>query len=59
MSVTAFPAALVIFVSSPNGFIAGNAALPLGGVRPVIAARVAVASCPINFCPPRSVTPPV
>jgi len=42
--------ALVIFVIVPLPlFIAGSGSLPDGGVRPVIVARVAVASWPMNF----------
>src|SRR5947209_10499424 len=40
-------------------FVAGSAALLAPGVRPVIAERVVVASCPISFWPARSVTGPV
>jgi hypothetical protein len=39
-------------------FIDGNDALPLGTVRPVIEARVALASWPISFWPLNSVTAP-
>ena len=55
-SVTVLP----IFVIVPFAlFIAENAGLLPGRVKPVIVAREAVASCPMSFCPLNKVTAPV
>ena len=56
---TPLPPAFWIAAALPPVFMTGKGALPLGGVRPVIVASETVASCPINFCPWRKVTPSV
>ena len=49
----------VMFTIAPVGFGDGKGSLPVAGVMPVIAERVAVASCPMNFWPFSKVTGPV
>lgn len=56
---TLMPAeALVILTIGAPGLVAGKGSLPAGGTTPEIEERVAAASCPMNFCPARSVTGP-
>ena len=57
-SVTPLPPALVMVVAGAPVFMLGKDALPLGVVKPEIAVSEVLASCPINFCPFRSVIPP-
>ena len=59
LSVTPLPPAFWMVTAGAPVFIAGNDALSLGGVRPVIADNEDVESCPISFCPLNKVTPPV
>lgn len=57
-TVIAFPVVMLTIVALPLS-VAGKGSLPAGGVSPVIAERLAVASCPINRCPLSRVTGPV
>ncbi len=52
-SVTVPPTPVIVPLAL---FIAGSAALPLGGVSPVIVTRLAEASWPMSFWPVRGVT---
>src|SRR6185369_11815086 len=56
---TVIAAPFVMLTITPLAlFVAGNGSLPVGGVRPVIEERLAVASWPINFWPLSRVTGP-
>src|SRR5260221_11931744 len=54
-SVTVPPTPVIVPLAL---FIAGSAALPLGGVSPVIVTRLAEAPLPMTLWPGRSVTAP-
>jgi hypothetical protein len=45
---TVIPLVMMFTMFAP-GFGGGKASLPVAGVKPIIEARVAVASCPMNF----------
>ena len=49
-TVIAFPVVMLTIVPLPL-FVAGKGSLPVGGVRPVMDERLAVASCPIRRWP--------
>lgn len=51
------PALVMLTIGAP-GLVAGKGSLPVAGVMPEIAERLAVASCPINFWPLSRVTGP-
>ena len=55
-SVTVLPMLVIVPLAL---FMAGNAGLPPGRIKPVIVPREAVASCPKSFCPLNNVTAPV